>query len=386
MNIALIDTTQKRFASYVPLALLRLSTAHKNAGDTVELVSAGKLPLRRPDKIYFSFIFLFNWQNDVKWVETYRKKYPRAGIVIGGIGPTIMREKYAQHLKDGIAIFEGRDLSLEALRPDFEIAQLDYSYGFTTRGCPNKCAWCAVPQMEGRQKVVPNWQIQINTDHPVFYAFDNNIFASGSAHFESVLKFCALSSVKIDCNQGMDAEIFHKNSKIQEVFLRYPHIWHNIRFAWDSDRVRDSIVYMMDFIHKHSIGANLKSLYMLYDADDPPEMVLNRIKTVMEHPAGFAIKLMRFKDLETGVLLRKWGGVGDLFADAAQFAITGNISRQSKFWQYILQGDLQDFLTRATYIRQYTSKVKNKITADFIEFVESKKIIPVKIDVKNVKG
>ena len=78
MNIALIDTTQKRFASYVPLALLRLSTAHKNEGDTVELISAGKLPRRTPDKIYFSFIFLFDYKSDVKWVLTYRQKYPQA--------------------------------------------------------------------------------------------------------------------------------------------------------------------------------------------------------------------------------------------------------------------------------------------------------------------
>ena len=381
MNIALIDTTQKRFASYVPLALLRLSTAHKNEGDTVELISAGKLPRRTPDKIYFSFIFLFDYKSDVKWVLTYRQKYPHAGIMIGGVSPTLIPEKFNKHFTaKNIEIFEGRDLELEKLRPDFEIANLDFSYGFTTRGCPNKCEWCVVPQLEGRHAVVPNWQVQINTDYPVFFAFDNNIFACGSAHFESVLKFCALSSVKIDCNQGMDAEIFHKNSKIQQVFLRYPHVWHNIRFAWDSDRVNDSIVYMMDFMHKHNIGAILKSLYMLYDTDDPPEIVLNRIKTVMAHPAGFAIKLMRFKDLETGMLLRKWGGIGDLFADAAQFAITGNISRQSKFWQFMLQGDLEDFIARATYIRQYTNNVKNKITENFIEFVKWH------IGVKNVKG
>lgn len=380
MNIALVDTTQKRFYEFVPLALLRLSTAHKNAGDTVELVSAGKLPRRRPDKIYFSFIFLFNYQNDVKWVLTYSKKYPQAGIMVGGIGPTLMRDKYARHMPKKVEIFEGRDLALEKLRPDFEITKYDYSYGFTTRGCPNKCDWCIVPKFEGRQSVVPNWQIQINTEHPVFFAFDNNILACGSDHFESVLKYCSLSGVKIDFNQAMDAEIFHKNSKIQQVFLRYPHVWHIIRFAWDSDRVNDSVVCMMDFIHKHKIGANMKSLLMLYDAGDPPEVVYKRIKTVMAHPAGFAMKLMRFKDVDTGVLLRKWGGIGDLFADASAFAITGAITQKSKFWQYMLEGDLQLFIARATYIRQYIGKVKNKITENFIEFVESQ------TDVKNVKG
>ena len=60
MNITLIDTTKKRFKKFVPLALLILSAKHKKTGARVELLPAGKLPIRKPDIIYFSLIFLFD--------------------------------------------------------------------------------------------------------------------------------------------------------------------------------------------------------------------------------------------------------------------------------------------------------------------------------------
>ena len=372
MNITLIDNTRKRYYSFVPLALLRLSAKHKNAGDSVELISAGRLPRHDPDIIYFSFIFLFNYLIDVRWILTYRKRYPAADIIIGGIAPTLIKEKYQKHLTGNkVKIYSGRDLALEDLKPDFDITGLDYSYGFTSRGCPNTCDWCVVPKLEGRQNIVGNWQDQIDTSKKIFYGFDNNVLATGSAHFESVLEFCNGHGIKVDFNQGMDAEILHKNKKIQAAFLKYPGIWQIMRFAWDSDRVKESIIFTMDFLHLNKIGAKYKSLLMLYDADDAPEIVFERIKIVLAHPYGFEIKLMRFKDLETGLLLRKWGGVGDLFADALGYAVTGVISG-GEFWDYMFSTNLQDFVNRATQIRDYNRLTKSKVTKDFIRFAEKR--------------
>ena len=387
MNITLIDTTKSKFASYVPLALLRLSTMHKAAGDRVELIKAGEMPTRPPDKIYFSFIFLFDYKNDVRWCLTYRRHYPHATIKVGGISPTLIEGKFKKHfIGKKIEIFTGRDEALEATAPDYDMAGVDYSYGFTSRGCPNNCSWCVVPVLEGKQSKLPDWQKQVDTTRKKWFAFDNNVFACGAVHFKNVLAFCHHNEIKIDFNQGLDAEIFHCNKRIQAVFLKYPGVWQNIRFAWDSERVRESIIYTMDFLHEHKIKAvALKSLYMLYDADDTPEMVYERIQTVFIHPSKFEIKLMRFKDLDTGLLLRKWGGVGDLFAEAAAFVITGVIS-PGKFWNYMLAGDLNDFLKKASYIKEYHHRVKSLgrvKTAEFIKFAHAR-IYPS--NVNNVKG
>lgn len=376
MNILLIDTTLKRYSTYVPLALLRLSAKHKLKGDSVELINAGKKAKVKPDVIYFSLIFLFDYKKDIEWVLTYRKQYNNSNIVVGGISVTLIPEKFEKIFKDkNIEIFKGRDLELEKLKPDFDIANLDYSYGFTMRGCPNKCDWCVVPRLEGKHNIIENWKDTIDTDKKVFYSFDNNILACGSRHFENVLEHCHKNNIKIDCNQGMDAQYLHKIKKVQDVFLKYPNIWKHLRFAWDSDRVKESIIFVFNFLYDNNIRSSDNVLYMLYDTEDSPEIVYERIKTTLSHKVKFSIKLMRFKDLDTGKLLRKWGGIGDLFADSCQFAVTGIISKEGPFWDYMFKNDFDSFINKATLIRQYIQSVKNrngkKNTQEFIEFAEN---------------
>ena len=127
----------------------------------------------------------------------------------------------------------------------------------------------------------------------------------------------------------------------------------------------------MDFIYENKITAkSLKSLYMLYDTDDPAEVVYERIKTVLAHPANFEIKLMRFKDLDTGMLLRKWGGIGDLIVDALAFAGTGVIG-EGRFWNYMFADGLPEFIRKATYIREYKKFTKKVTTNDFVKYIKS---------------
>lgn len=372
MKVLLIDTTKKHFRVFVPLALLRLSARHKAQGDEVKLVMAGKRPRNTPDIIYFSFIFLFDYQSDVKWCLTYRKLYPEAKIVIGGLSPSLIPEKFEKWFTNkNIEIFTGRDLTLEKLTPDFGITGYDYSYGFTSRGCPNSCDWCVVPRLEGKVDKSFDWKTQIDTRYKMFYGFDNNILACGSNHFRDVLKYCHQSGVKVDFNQALDAEIFHKNKKIQEVFLEYPKVWKVIRFAWDSDRVKDAVIFTLDFLHEHKINAGNQSLLMLYDADDSPEAVYTRIKTVLAHPYRVSMKLMRFKDLDTGMLLRKWGGIGDLFAQTLAWVVTGNIS-SGGLWDFLLAGDLKEFIQKATYMKEFQSIYPTNDTAKYIQFTKGK--------------
>ena len=308
MNVLLIDINkQSRYKDFVPLALLRLATLHKS--DNVEFIKAGQIPKSNPELMYFSLIFLFKSKLDLEWILTYKQKYPKAKIKIGGLAPTLKPELYLKHLKED-EIFLGRDLELEKLIPNFDIIKKDYSYGFTSRGCHNKCEWCVVPKLEGRQVIIENWQSQIDTTKKIFYCFDNNIFACGHKHLDNVLTFCDKNNIKVDFNQGLDAEIFYKNPKIQEVFLKHKKSYQDIRFAWDSHRVDEAIKFTFDFIEKNNIkcvGNN--SLYMLYDnANNKPEDVYNRIKYVLNLKNDWHIKLMRFKNIETGQYDRNWGG------------------------------------------------------------------------------
>lgn len=51
-------------------------------------------------------------------------------------------------------------VEVDRLQPDYSIYNIDsnLSYGFLTRGCPNRCKWCVVPKKEG--KISPYMDIE----------------------------------------------------------------------------------------------------------------------------------------------------------------------------------------------------------------------------------
>jgi len=77
LKVLLVDSSKRSaYSSYVPLALLKLSTKHKLAGDEVKWVKAGQAPLGKFDVIYFSTVFLFNSKKDVGYIRSYAKNTP----------------------------------------------------------------------------------------------------------------------------------------------------------------------------------------------------------------------------------------------------------------------------------------------------------------------
>lgn len=69
----------------------------------------------------------------------------------------------------------------------------------TTIGCPNRCAFCAVPRIEGAFRELDDWP-----DRPVIC--DNNILAASAAHVDRV--FDRLEKWHwADFNQGLDARL-----------------------------------------------------------------------------------------------------------------------------------------------------------------------------------
>ncbi len=122
-GVCLIDVDSK-----IPnLALMRASTYHKQRGDDVKL---GYDPLfDRPDLCYASKIFDFTPEPDYM---------PECETLKGGSG-------YDLHAR---MPFDDYD----RIMPDYSLyPQFDYAIGRFTRGCPNRCPWCVVPEMDGNE-------------------------------------------------------------------------------------------------------------------------------------------------------------------------------------------------------------------------------------------
>lgn len=196
MRIALHSSDKTHFPN---LALMKLSAWHKAKGDIVKWYD--DLWATTYDQIYSSKVFTFT-QKDKLF----------GNVQYGGTGNDIKTK-----LPDEI----------EHICPDYDLYDLDYSLGFLTRGCPNKCSWCIVPEKEGDIKA--NADIDEFLRHNKVVLMDNNVLASdyGIHQIEKLIKL----KIKIDFNQGLDCRLI--DDSIAKLLSKVKWL-HPIRLACDT--------------------------------------------------------------------------------------------------------------------------------------------------------
>lgn len=167
---------------YPNLALCKISAWHKAQGDIVEWA----IPLiQHYDIIYRSKIFNFS-KDDERHFDT--KKEIRGG---SGYDLTIKLPQYIDDMQPDLSIYPG--------------VPKDMSYGFLTRGCPNKCSWCIVPNKEGA--IVPYWDVdRVANGRKKLVLMDNNILAAGDWCIEQLEKIIE-RGYHVDFNQALDARL-----------------------------------------------------------------------------------------------------------------------------------------------------------------------------------
>lgn len=178
MKIGLIDVDKTKFPN---LALMKIAGYHKSIGNEVEWAN----PLFGDyDRVYASKVFNFT----PDFTDIYDCE-----IIRGGTGydvHSILPEE------------------IEYAKPDYSIyPQIDKkaAYGFTTRGCPNKCPWCVVPTKEGAIKPYMDIEDIAVDGRTNIILMDNNILASdhGIAQIEKAIE----KRYRLDINQAMDARL-----------------------------------------------------------------------------------------------------------------------------------------------------------------------------------
>lgn len=201
MNIALLPVD----STYPNLALMKLSAWHKQHGDTVQWYN----PLDQCDKVYMAKVFSFT--------PDYGYYINADEVEKGGTG-------YDLH--------KVLPKAIDRIQPDYTIyPQIDTktAYGFLTRGCPNRCKWCIVPQKEG--KIAPYMDAEeIAVDGRTnLILMDNNILASdyGLCQIEKIIR----RKYRVDFNQGLDARLV--TNEVAKLLARVKWI-KRIRFGCDT--------------------------------------------------------------------------------------------------------------------------------------------------------
>ena len=210
MNILLIEPAYKN--KYPPLSLMKISTYHKNKGDQVFFCKGLIDNQKKWDRIYITTLFTFHYNHVIKTINYYKKFVNNTDdIYVGGIMASLMSESIKKDT--GIKnVIIGRLFNSSLLgftdKVNIDILPLDYDilndteyiypsgdnfFAYTTRGCVNKCPFCAVPILEGNLSITNNIVDQIDSARSEFggkrnlLLLDNNILALDNAALQKII-------------------------------------------------------------------------------------------------------------------------------------------------------------------------------------------------------
>jgi len=345
-NILLIEPGYKN--KYPPLGLMKIAQYHGPQGkrDNVKFVKGPDKTVLDVcwDRIYVTTLFSFEWK---KISESIDFAIHAAGgqsnnVFVGGIAASLMHESFIQEKRwAGVRFIKGlltqppgpslqldsfqeelyaEDTTsppIEDLIPDYSILpQVTYKYpvhdayfAYASRGCVRKCSFCGVPKLEGDLYETPSLTFIVQGIEKLYgpkkdlMLMDNNIVAS--AKFKEIiaeirdLGFTPGAKLnrgrvalqrRVDFNQGVDARILCKTP----MFLRElaSICTDPLRIAFDHLGFRAH--YEQSVRYAHQVGLNSLSNYMLYNFNDTPEDLYQRMWLNIQLNEELKIRIFSF--------------------------------------------------------------------------------------------
>jgi hypothetical protein len=264
VKVALLDLDMmqdKRRRPFPNLALMKLSAWHKQRGDDVFL----NFPLGGMDKAYASCVF--SWHKPKELADS---------ILYGGSG----FGDYSLVLPDEV----------EHIMPDYSLySDVDFSLGYTCRGCIRDCWFCKVRQKEGYIRATASVYEFYNPAFDLIVILDNNTLASPNCK-ETLGDLIAINK-RADFNQGLDIRCLTDEN------------WHYLkqirvekyRFAFDNiayeKAVREGLALMLKDVSSRKL-----SFYVLVGGKED-DQAIERMKLLQSY--GVDVYPMIYKD-DTG--------------------------------------------------------------------------------------
>jgi len=413
---------------YPPLGLMKISAYHKRRGDYVRFVKGldSEAASGRWDRIYVSTLFTFHWSVTLKTIYYYLDLVrDPSDLWVGGVMATLM----AGEIRDltGATVIEGllnqpgsldRDsrVIVDGLTPDYSMLEMieheyglqDAYLGYATRGCPNKCGFCAVRTIEPDFVDYLPLKRQIRSlemlygERPNLVLMDNNILASDS--FERIIDdLVELGFEKgsrlgrrlrhVDFNQGTDARLLteDKMKQLARVAVK------PLRLAFDDSALTPIYERGVRLAAKYEV--NQLSNYVLYNYKDTPEDFYERLRLNLllnqelgTHIYSFPMKYMPLDAKDRSHVGKHWnrrllrgvqcillatrGKVGthlDFFE--AAFGVDAAEFRQIALMpdDYIIHRRLHEDDSAADWLRDYQKLTKSERT-EFLAVVSKNRV------------
>ncbi len=302
-NILLIEPNYKN--KYPPLGLMKIAYFHKNIMHDYVLFSKGELPPAfantKWDHIYVTTLFTFEWASTIAAIN-YAKTLVDSieKITVGGIAATMLPNDIYRdtgiHPVTGLLNEPGKlglpgDECIDQIVPDYSILDdIDYQYPYrnayflsATKGCGNKCGFCAVqtleptfiPYIDIKEKIAaidnefgPKKDLLLMDNNvlrsPSFNQIIDDIIEAGFGKGATYTNPKTGKTVRryVDFNQGLDALFLNeaKAKRLGEIALR------PARVAFD--HIEDKDIYERALRLCAKYGITELSNYVLYNSED----------------------------------------------------------------------------------------------------------------------
>ena len=235
-------------------------------------------PLIQPDITYASCVFTWNGR---------RRDGLSPDAIIGGSGIDLKAELPPE---------------VEHIMPDYSLyPNVDFSMGFTSRGCIRKCPWCIVPEKEG---IIQPWASIYefwDRQHKKIVLLDNNLLAS--PNWKDTLIELEKSGIEVDFNQGLDIRLVNEETvnHLKRVRAR------QLRFAFDNIAYESAVRRGIELLIRAGVPARKLSFYVLvgFGNDDT---VMERMKLLNSYNVDVYPMIYKGADgKEPGMNIR-WDG------------------------------------------------------------------------------
>ena len=302
-NILLIEPDYKN--KYPPLGLMKISYFHKHIMHDYVRFTKGKLSPElesiKWDHVYVTTLFTFEWASTIKAINYAKTLVDSVDqITVGGIAATMLPDDIVKDTGirpvTGLLNAPGKlglpgDECIDQIVPDYAILDdVKYQYPFrdayflsATKGCGNKCGFCAVqtleptfiPYIDIKEKIAaidrefgPKKDLLLMDNNvlrsPKFNQIIDDIIAAGFAKGATYVnpKTGKTARRYVDFNQGLDALFLNeaKAKRLGEIALR------PARIAFD--HIEDRDIYERALRLCADNGITELSNYVLYNSED----------------------------------------------------------------------------------------------------------------------
>ena len=267
MRVLLVDADSKK--GFPNLALMKISAHHKRLGREVDLIRGipDTAPLEHYDQVWLSCIY---FQNEDK-ARDYLAQFPeQTDTLFGGSG-----------FQEVMNIRLGKEI--EHLMPDYSLYDVDFSMGFTSRGCIRDCPWCIVPEKEGKIKNHAPISEFLHPDHKRLVLLDNNFLASPKyiQNLEEIIE----RKIKVNMNQGLDIRLVTEENAGLLVDAKL-YDWHfktrGMHFAFDTMSIESAVRRGIKTLQDAGMPTHWMMFYVLAGFNTTFGQDVYRVQTLIE--------------------------------------------------------------------------------------------------------